>query len=168
MNQSNPLLPIYRFLVTTISFLTNLVEIVEYRSMITVSVKAKYGLLAIFELGKRYADRPVQIREIAQAHQIPQSFLEQLLIALRRGGFVRSFRGSQGGYELAQPPECVRVLDVLQCLEGDMNLCGHQAEGCLAFFWQNVEAEIKQLCAMSVAELIEDQCQQTQVMTYAI
>ena len=66
-----------------------------------VSQKSLYALRAVLELAKHYGTGMVKIAEIARAQAIPQPFLEVILGELRRGGFVRSRRGSGGGYELA-------------------------------------------------------------------
>ena len=54
--------------------------------MLSVSQKLRYGLAALYELALRYHDGPVQIREIAGAHDVPQPYLEQLMGTLKRSG----------------------------------------------------------------------------------
>lgn len=61
---------------------------------------------------------PMQIRQIAAQQSIPDRYLEQLLATLRRGGIVKSQRGSKGGYFLTREPWKITIFDVLQCLEG--------------------------------------------------
>jgi len=61
---------------------------------------------------------PMQIRQIATQQKIPDRYLEQLLATLRRGGIVKSQRGSKGGYLLAREPRKISVFDILECLEG--------------------------------------------------
>jgi len=61
---------------------------------------------------------PMQIRQIANQQNIPDRYLEQLLATLRRGGIIKSQRGSKGGYLLAREPRKITVLDILECLEG--------------------------------------------------
>ncbi|BAY04128.1 BadM/Rrf2 family transcriptional regulator [Anabaena cylindrica PCC 7122] len=61
---------------------------------------------------------PMQIRQIAAQQNIPDRYLEQLLATLRRGGIVKSQRGSKGGYLLAREPWKISILDILECLEG--------------------------------------------------
>ena len=83
-----------------------------------VPQKCQYALRAIFELGKRYGDGPVKTAEIAGAQAIPARFLEVILSQLKRGGFVESRRGSQGGYYLAAPPGEITVGQVIRFVEG--------------------------------------------------
>ncbi|MEW6495695.1 MAG: Rrf2 family transcriptional regulator [Cyanobacteriota bacterium] len=75
--------------------------------------------MALLELANHHGKRNfLQIDQIAASHQIPDRYLAQLLMALRRGGLVRSQRGSRGGYLLAKPPWQITVGEVLTCLEG--------------------------------------------------
>lgn len=61
---------------------------------------------------------PAQIRHIALQQNIPDRYLEQLLATLRRGGLIRSERGSKGGYFLARKPWEITVLDIVICMQG--------------------------------------------------
>lgn len=84
-----------------------------------LSCKSEYALLALIELAASYSrDEPLQIRQIAAVHQIPDRYLEQLLASLRRCGIIRSIRGAKGGYLLAREPRQVTLLEVMDCIEG--------------------------------------------------
>lgn len=87
-----------------------------------LSCKVRYALVALLELASHYErGEPLQTSQIAATQQIPDRYLEQLLTILRRGGFVRSQRGSKGGYLLAKEPWQIALMDVLICLEGTQN-----------------------------------------------
>ena len=84
-----------------------------------LSSRVKYALLALLELASHQAQGDyLQIDQIAAGHQIPDRYLAQLLMTLRRGGLVRSQRGAKGGYFLAKEPREITVQEVLTCLEG--------------------------------------------------
>jgi len=83
-----------------------------------VSTKGEYGIRALLELSLRYGDGYVQSSEIASARQIPENYLYQLLITLRKAGIIRSRRGPQGGHMLARAPHDISVADALVALEG--------------------------------------------------
>ena len=83
-----------------------------------VSQKSRYALKAVLELSFRFGEGPVSISQIAKAQAIPARFLEAILAQLKRGGFVASRRGNEGGYILARPPAEVSVGDVLRVLQG--------------------------------------------------
>ena len=88
-----------------------------------LSCKVKYAMVALLELASRHErGEPLQIHHIAANQQIPDRYLEQLLTRLRRAGFVRSQRGSKGGYLLAKAPWQITLLEVFNCLEGFVSL----------------------------------------------
>lgn len=81
--------------------------------------KSEYALLALLELAAYYTSgEPLQIRQIAALHAIPNRYLEQQMAILKRGGLVKSIRGAKGGYVLARQPWKITILDALNCLEG--------------------------------------------------
>jgi len=92
---------------------------------VELSCKSEYAILALLELAIHYqSGEPLQIRQIAAQQNIPERYLEQLLATLRRGGLVKSQRGSKGGYLLAREPWKITVFEVLGCLEGlDVQTC---------------------------------------------
>jgi Rrf2 family protein len=81
-------------------------------------MKGDYGLRAMIEMATRYGQGPTPSATIARRQAIPEHFLDQVLITLRRGGLVKSQRGPQGGHMLAKPPSQISMFDVLQALEG--------------------------------------------------
>lgn len=76
---------------------------------------------ALCHLAARYGEGLTHIREIATAEDLPCKFLEGILLALKRAGFVKSRRGNEGGYALARPPEQIMVGDVLRALDGPLS-----------------------------------------------
>ncbi len=84
-----------------------------------LSSKSEYALQALLELAICYRNNEsLQIRQIAEIQNIPSRYLEQLLATLRRGGLIKSIRGSKGGYVLARDPRQITLLDALNCIEG--------------------------------------------------
>ncbi|PAX59643.1 RrF2 family transcriptional regulator [Brunnivagina elsteri] len=84
-----------------------------------LSCKSEYAILALLELATHYQNgEPLQIRQIAAQQNIPDRYLEQLLATMRRGGLVKSQRGSKGGYYLAREPWKITIFEVLTCIEG--------------------------------------------------
>ncbi len=115
----------YILLTTPYSLLTT-----KNFSLVELSCKSEYAILALLELATHYeSGEPLQIRQIAVQKNIPDRYLEQLLATLRRGGLVKSVRGSKGGYLLAQEPWKINLFDVLVCLEGiDVHKCEDQGK----------------------------------------
>jgi Rrf2 family protein len=83
-----------------------------------LSQRADYAAHAMVEIARWYGERPVHATEIAQRQGIPEPYLEQLLLALRRAALVRSYRGPGGGYTLTRPPAAISLADVVAALEG--------------------------------------------------
>jgi Rrf2 family transcriptional regulator, cysteine metabolism repressor len=83
-----------------------------------ISAKSEYAIKAVLDLSLHREVGLVPIQEIAARQRIPQRYLEQVLLALKRGGLVRSKRGSSGGYHLTHAPETITVGDVLRAVEG--------------------------------------------------
>jgi DNA-binding IscR family transcriptional regulator len=74
-----------------------------------VGSKGHYGLLALAELVESYkAGIPMQVKEIAKRQQIPQEYLGQIMVLLKRSNLVHGARGPGGGYLLARPGVDVR------------------------------------------------------------
>ncbi|MDO1581372.1 RrF2 family transcriptional regulator [Rhizobium oryzicola] len=83
-----------------------------------ISQRAKYALRALTALAQSDPDRPMLISEIATQQAIPKKFLEQILLDLKRNGFVESRRGKQGGYLLLKPADEITFGEVLRLIDG--------------------------------------------------
>jgi Rrf2 family iron-sulfur cluster assembly transcriptional regulator len=83
-----------------------------------LSQRADYAAHAMVEIARWYGERPVHATEIARRQGIPEPYLEQLLLALRRAALVRSYRGPGGGYTLTRPPAAISLADIVAALEG--------------------------------------------------
>jgi len=83
-----------------------------------ISSKSEYGVRALFELAQCYGQPPVQSGEIAERQNIPEAYLNQLLITLRKAGLIRSVRGPLGGHQLARLPAQVTLAEIVDALEG--------------------------------------------------
>jgi Rrf2 family transcriptional regulator, cysteine metabolism repressor len=137
--------------------------------LFTVSAKAIYGLCAMLELGYSYNSGPMQIRDIALAHTIPQHYLEQLLVSMKKAGLVESVRGARGGYSLARHPAEISIIDVLTSLDGRLEVMPERRrENALSFFWSEVEEKIMLTINMSLEELILSKKQHDNQIDYTI
>lgn len=83
-----------------------------------LSKRTEYGLRAIVQLGRLWPATYVQSRDLASGEDLPNKFLESILLALRRGGFLESKVGSGGGYKLSRAPRQINIGDVVRRLEG--------------------------------------------------
>jgi Rrf2 family protein len=142
------------------------------------STKAEYGVRLMVELGRRAGEapadaQPVALATVAESETLPLSYLEHLVARLREDGLVTSVRGAHGGYRLAKPASEIRMLDVVQTLEGPISpmecfeptgenrvLCSHETDGDHAcatkLLWTRVQGGVtKALAGTTLAELVE-------------
>lgn len=83
-----------------------------------ITYKGDYALKTILDLALHYGNSPVSIHDLARRADIPAKFLEQILLDLKRGGFVESRRGKAGGYLLARPPSQIKLGEVIRFIDG--------------------------------------------------
>jgi len=83
-----------------------------------ITYKGDYALKTILNLSLHYGSGVVTIHELAKRADIPIKFLEQVLLDLKKGGFVESRRGKVGGYFLARPPAKIRLGEVIRFIDG--------------------------------------------------
>src|SRR3954453_307749 len=86
----------------------------------TFSSKAEYGVRLMVELGRQDGDEPMSLKAIAEAEELPLSYLEQVVASLKRPALVASSRGAHGGYRLARPAEEIPMDEVVLALEGQV------------------------------------------------
>ena len=87
-----------------------------------ISTRIRYGARAMLELAYHYGEGPIELKEIAKKENISLKYLEQVINPLRAAGLLKSIRGSKGGYSLAKPPSEICLYDVVETLEGPLNL----------------------------------------------
>lgn len=85
-----------------------------------LSSKTEYAILALLELGQRYGKGYVLSRDIASCRDIPESFIERILLTLKNGGVVVSVRGANGGHCLAKDPGNISVREIIELFEGSL------------------------------------------------
>jgi len=83
------------------------------------SAKTEYGVRLMVELGRHGAGpAPVSLKTLAAAEQLPLSYLEHVVAALKRADLVVASRGAHGGYRLARPAAEITMDEVVGALEG--------------------------------------------------
>jgi Rrf2 family protein len=83
-----------------------------------ITYKGDYALKAVLELALYYGKEVVTSRDLAKRIDTPVKFLEQVLLDLRKGGFIESRRGNAGGYLLSKAPSKITVGDVIRYIDG--------------------------------------------------
>jgi len=87
-----------------------------------LSKKTRYAMVALARLAKEYGKGPIQIREISASENIPQSFLENILLELKKMGILGSQLGKAGGYFLLRKPNEVNLANIIDHFEGTLSL----------------------------------------------
>ena len=84
------------------------------------SQKSEYGVRLMVDLARRFGHGPVALSEVARDEALSQTFLEQVIMPLRKAGLVQSYQGVRGGYELTRSPAVIHMGEVLRVLEGSL------------------------------------------------
>ncbi|MDD3343955.1 MAG: Rrf2 family transcriptional regulator [Sulfurospirillaceae bacterium] len=122
--------------------------------MSLISTKGMYGLSAMHQLFLSKTDKPMQIKEIASNANIPQNYLEQLLVLLRQASLVKSVRGAQGGYLLAKDAHDILIKDILIALEGSLSITDAVIENpVLNMFYEENNAKLLEIFNVPLSEL---------------
>jgi Rrf2 family cysteine metabolism transcriptional repressor len=137
------------------------------------STKAEYGVRLMVELGRQRGSGPVSLNAVAEAENLPLSYLEHLVAKLRKAGLVTSTRGAHGGYSLASPAEEITMVEVVEALEGQIApmecfhetpegkiFCSHEGDteqACATkLLWTRVQGGVtRALAGTTLAELVE-------------
>ena len=83
-----------------------------------VSKKTDYALRALFTLVEHFGRGPIPIRELSRRNDVPKKFLEQIMLAMKRRGWVDSLPGLRGGYILGKTPDKITMGEVVRHFDG--------------------------------------------------
>ena len=142
-----------------------------------LSTRTRYAVRAIIELAQNDSHKPLQLKIIAQRQNISVKYLEQLMAVLRSAGFVRSIRGSKGGYVLAKPPNEIKLNEVMQRLEGnvatvecveDDDYCSRSADCAARYLWIRVEKAIEQVLKSITLQDLVNKANEENKLNYQI
>jgi len=129
-----------------------------------ISTKGRYGLRAMLELALGYNGEPVSIRDISKSQDISEKYLENILSILKNAKLVISRRGAKGGYAIAKPPEEIKLIQVINTLEGsispvdcvDENICKKVSECVLYDVWKEIKDVIEKiLSSITLKDLVD-------------
>ena len=91
--------------------------------MFRLSQKADYGLILLSSVAKAMEDKSnhfISVSSVASKHKISSKFLSRVAQELKRAGILSAKEGVSGGYILSKNPKDIKILDILQILEGDL------------------------------------------------
>ena len=151
-----------------------------------IGYKGDYAIKSLIFLAIKYLLVPNsywQIAEIAKEQDIPAKFLEQILLMLRKAGYVKSQRGMKGGFALALEPKKINLGQIIRLMEGPLapigcvveesdSVCDYQNRCVLRPLWQKVSESISQIVdtvdfqSLAEKQLALERAQQQSLMYY--
>jgi len=93
-----------------------------------ISQKGLYALKAMTMLARRFNDGAIRIRDIAYEEELPEKFLELILLELKNARMVESVRGAKGGYRLRRPPDEISLAEIIRLIDGALAPFGDAAQ----------------------------------------
>lgn len=87
-----------------------------------LSKKTQYALQALSYMAAKNSEEPTLIAEISAEKHIPLKFLENILLELKKAGFLNSKKGKHGGYFFAQSPNKIKLASIFRTIEGPIAL----------------------------------------------
>jgi len=150
------------------------------------SAKTEYACIAMLELAAQFGDsQPVRLKSIADAHEIPERFLVQILLQLKGSGLVISTRGAAGGYVLAKSPDQINVADIVGVIDRESrsergsaekkksapkidNLPQTSAVQAVRGLWRDVEAAQRRLLEKTTLSELLRRAQDNFALSYTI
>ena len=130
-----------------------------------LSTKGRYGVNAMVDLAINYGGSPVSIKSISQRQNISEYYLEQLFSSLRKAKLIKSIRGAQGGYILNRQPEDITVSDIIEVLEGPIEIsdcldgvtCNNVDCCATRLLWKKIKTSIDEVTnSVTLKDIVED------------
>lgn len=137
--------------------------------VVKVSTRGDYASRALLSLALHEGDAaaPTSVRDLAERTGLPQPYLEQILLALKGAGLVRSKRGVGGGYVLARQPSDITLGQIVSAVDGPIaagdfgaphtnGACDHEGQCVLLAVWMEVGHHMRtQLDSFTLADMVE-------------
>ncbi|MGO9198543.1 MAG: RrF2 family transcriptional regulator [Acidimicrobiales bacterium] len=133
-----------------------------------VSTRGDYASRALLSLALRSGEAtPTSVRDIAERTGLPQPYLEQILLALKGAGLVRSKRGVGGGYVLARPASDITLGQIVSAVDGPIMVgdfgqphengaCDHEGQCVLLSVWSEVGEHMRHhLDSFTLADMVD-------------
>lgn len=133
-----------------------------------ISTKGRYAVRMLLDLAEHGGDGYVALKDIAKRQEISKKYLEQIVAILNKSDILKTSRGFQGGYKLAQTPDKYTVGMILRltegslapvsCLEQELNQCERCAECPTLFVWEGLNKLISEyLDGITLQDILDKQ-----------
>ena len=131
-----------------------------------ISTKGRYALRIMIDLAEHDDGSYIRLKEISERQAITLKYLEQIMPLLTKTGYVRSYRGNNGGYQLARKPEEYTVGEILRttegslapipCIEDNPNRCPRSERCATLSFWEGMWNVINEYVdSVTLADLVK-------------
>ncbi|WP_346912667.1 Rrf2 family transcriptional regulator [Clostridium sp.] len=130
-----------------------------------LSTKGRYGVKAMVDLAINFGKSPISIKSISNRQNISEYYLEQLFSVLRKAELIKSIRGANGGYILAKDPKEITVYQILDVLEGPIEISTClDSDGCnnidccaTRIVWKKIKDSIDSVTmAITLQDIVDD------------
>jgi Rrf2 family protein len=136
--------------------------------MAGISTKGVYGVIATYYIYSHQKEGAVKSITISQKMQLPQNYLEQILLTLKNSNILKSIRGAKGGYVLAREAENIKVIEIIEALDG--SICdfdtGANRDCKLLPFWDTIKINVKKQFDIPLTQV--DEFNQNCCLNYCI
>lgn len=133
-----------------------------------ISTKGRYALRVMLDLAVNNTGEYIPLKDVSERQGITLKYLEQIIILLKKSGYLRSSRGNGGGYQLAKAPKDYTLGDILRttegslapiaCLDGDVNQCSRSSVCPTLSFWQGLNNVIDDYVdSVTLQDLLDEQ-----------
>lgn len=137
--------------------------------MVGISSKTVYAIAALQELDNVQEKEVLKIKDIAAKASIPQNFLEQILLELKKQGLLTSIKGAHGGYKLAKDLKDITLKDIVIILESDIFTTISQPDNKgLQLFWDDLKDNVIKSFEIPLSELRNYQLKASGTLNYSI
>ncbi len=137
--------------------------------MLGLSTKTLYAVAALYELDLKKSDQATKIKEIAANANVPQNFLEQILLSLKKSGILVSIKGAHGGYKLNRPLCEITLGDIIEILEDSyfQSTCKTD-NSVLKLFWDDIQEKTQTNFDIPLSEFKTYRNKINQTLDYSI
>lgn len=133
-----------------------------------VSTKGRYALRVMLDLAVNNTGEFIPLKEVSERQGITLKYLEQIIILLKRSGYLKSSRGNGGGYKLAKSPQEYTIGDILRttegslspiaCLEDENNMCPRNVMCPTLNFWMGLDKVINEyIDSVTLQDMLDQQ-----------
>ena len=138
--------------------------------MLTISSKSRYGILATLSLAGHYERGLMQIKDISGQNSIPLQYLAQIFNLLVKADIIQSVRGKNGGYKLSRSPSAITVLEILEVLEGGIELVAKEniADDAIQELLSRAELKLREVFNVSLGDLLARQLEKKHILLFDI